>query len=56
MLYRLGMTEAEVITEIGERLAAVVPAGSQVVSVRFARARRSWRGIGLRPPCDRAVR
>jgi uncharacterized protein len=31
MLYRLGMTEAEVITEIGERLAAAVPAGSQVV-------------------------
>jgi predicted nucleotidyltransferase len=27
----LGMTEAEVITEIGERLAAAVPAGSQVV-------------------------
>ena len=30
-LYRLGMTEAEVITEIGERLAVAVPAGSQVV-------------------------
>jgi predicted nucleotidyltransferase len=31
MLYRLGMTENEVIAEIGRRLAAAVPAGSQVV-------------------------
>jgi hypothetical protein len=34
VLYRPGMTEAEVITEIGERLAAAVPAGSQMVLFR----------------------
>ena len=31
MLYRLGMTEAEVIGEIGRRLVAAAPVGSQVV-------------------------
>jgi predicted nucleotidyltransferase len=31
MLYGLGMTETEVIAEIGRRLAAAVPVGSQVV-------------------------
>jgi predicted nucleotidyltransferase len=31
MVYLHGMTETEVITEIGKRLAAVVPAGSRVV-------------------------
>jgi predicted nucleotidyltransferase len=31
MLYGLGMTEMELIDEIGRRLAAAAPAGSQVV-------------------------
>jgi uncharacterized protein len=31
IVYRLGMTESEVITEIGRRLAGAVPVGSRVV-------------------------
>jgi uncharacterized protein len=31
MVYLLGMTETEVITEIGKRLAAAAPVGSRVV-------------------------
>lgn len=31
MLYLLGMTEADIIAEIGRRLSASAPAGSQVV-------------------------
>ncbi|MHB1835399.1 MAG: nucleotidyltransferase domain-containing protein [Solirubrobacteraceae bacterium] len=31
MLYRLGMTENEIIAELGRRIAASAPAGSQVV-------------------------